>query len=235
MERQIVIVAPTFNEEENISAFLQKIPKNLKVVVADSHSKDKTAEIVKKLKLKNVYYLDVKKRGLGLGLIEGLNYAVNKLKADVLVTMEADLSCNPVQLPDFLTKLKKADVVLGSRYVDKGSVQNWSWWRRFLSRLANFALVLLSGRSDIHEFTNLYRVFTKAAWLKTRNNLKHNFDWLFVPAFVFEAINANLKIAEQPITYVDRYGGRSKMNTVSYTKNLLVYALRYRVGKLWTE
>ncbi len=235
--KKIVVIAPTFNEEANIGSFIASVlAQNVEVLISDSHSTDGTAEIVKELssKDKRVHYLDVKERGLGLGLLRGLDYAVDKLNAEILVTMEADLSNDPKQLPDFIAKLNKADVVIGSRYVRGGRITNWSWWRKIFSLGANYSLRTLAWAPNLHEFTNLYRAFKKEVWLELRPKIKMHVDWLFVPAFAFEVLNSKFKVRELPIIYYDRYGGRSKMQTLSYTKNLLHYALRYRVKKLWS-
>lgn len=235
--KKLVVVAPTYNEGENIKAFLNKILTQkilLKIVITDSHSTDGTAKIVQifSKKNKNVFYLDVKKRGLGLGLFQGINFATDKLKADFIITMEADLSCNPAQIPGFLEKLKKHDLVIGSRYTSKGRIKNWSWWRRILSRGANLILMFLAFSPNIHEFTNLYRAFTKVAWLKIRPELAKESGWLFVPAFIFVALEKNVTMVEEPIVYFDRFGGRSKMSTVSYGWGLLCYAINYRMRQI---
>lgn len=240
--KKIVVVAPTYNESENITQFLiavlaqQKNLKgyNLEVLISDSHSKDNTAQLVRKVKSKKVHYFDTKVPGpgkLGSGLALGLDYAVKKLKADYLVTMEADLSCDPALLPKFIAKLEHCDVVIGSRYCAGGGVSNWSWWRKFLSLGANSILRLLLVLPNIHEFTNLYRAFRKEVWEALRDQVSVHKDWLCVPAFAFEVVNSNFKVQEQPFIYFDRFGGRSKMKTVSYTKNLLHYALRYTLKK----
>ncbi len=241
MKKVVAVIAPTFNEEENINAFLKAvlaIRKNLpeitlEVVISDSHSTDQTAKIVKKLARKNkrLHYIDVKKRGLGLGLSQGLNYAVDKLKVDYLVTMEADLSCDPRLLPAFVAKLEKYDAVIGSRYAPGGGVTNWAWWRKILSLGANPALRLLLFFPNLHEFTNLYRAFRKEVWLDLREKISVHQDWLFVPAFAFEIVSSRFQYLELPFIYFDRFGGRSKMRTVSYTKNLLHYALKYTMRK----
>lgn len=238
--KKVVIVTPTFNEEANIESFLKAVldqKKNLtghelSIVVSDSHSTDGTPKIVKskQFQLQGVYYLDVKKRGLGLGLVKGIDYAVNN-GADILVTMEADLSNDPKQIPEFVRNIDGVDVIVGSRYIFGGKIVNWSWWRRALSRIANLILMLLAGTTKIHEFTNLYRAFTKEAWQKIEKNTSVHVGWLFVPAFVFESLDENLRIAEIPIVYFDRFGGQSKMKTLSYTTELLRYALRYRLRK----
>jgi dolichol-phosphate mannosyltransferase len=235
MAGKIVVVAPTFNEEESIGSFIAEVlAQDVEVLISDSHSGDQTAKIVAELAAndKRIHYLDVKERGLGLGLSKGLDYATEKLGADILITMEADLSNDPKQLPEFVAKLKKADIVVGSRYIRGGRITNWSWWRKAFSLGANYILRVLAWAPKLHEFTNLYRAFTKEAWVELRPKVKIYTDWIFVPAFAFEALDSGFKMAEQPIVYFDRFGGRSKMQTLSYTKNLLRYALRYRLKKL---
>lgn len=237
MARKVIVVVPTLNEEENIGSLIAAILlQNLEILVADSHSSDQTPDIIKVLsqKDKRIHYLDVQKRGLGLSLSEGINYAFNNLNADVVVTMEADLSCDPELLPQFIKKIEKYDVVIGSRYVRGGAIANWSWWRRTLSLVANFILRVLAGMPNLREFTNLYRAFTKEVWQEIGAKVSVHKDWLFVPAFAFELLNTNFKFVEQPIIYHDRFGGRSKMKTISYTVDLLRYALRFRSRKIFS-
>ncbi len=235
MAGKIVVVAPTYNEEENIGSFIAEVvAQGVEVLVSDSHSPDQTAAVVKMMASKDprVHYLDVKERGLGLALTKGLDYAVEKLGAENLVTMEADLSNDPKQLPQFLEKLKRVDAVVGSRYVRGGRINNWSWWRKGFSLGANGILRFLAWSPKLHEFTNLYRAFTREVWADLKPKIAMHTGWLFVPAFAFELINSKFKYVEMPIVYFDRHGGRSKMKTLSYTKNLLHYALRYRVKKI---
>ncbi len=235
--KKVVVVAPTFNEQDNIAGFLTTVSQFVPdIVISDSQSSDQTAAIVKTFSAKNpgIHFLPGKVPGpgkLGVGLAAGINYAFKELDADLVITMEADLSNDPKELPAFINKAQKADLVIGSRYCRGGRIVNWSWWRKALSRGANFVLALLVGTSKTHEFTNLYRAFNKKTWDAVAPKATIHTGWLFVPAFAFEALNAKLKIVEQPINYFDRFGGRSKMQTVSYTKNILQYALRYRLGK----
>lgn len=238
---RIAIVAPTFNEQENISSFIDAIFSEAKkihgcetfLIISDSHSSDDTANIVerKSRTKKNLVYLDVKKRGLGLGIREGLNYAVDKLKADYLITIEADLSNDPKKILRIVELLKKYDLVIGSRYIRGGGIKNWSWWRKKLSFGANLGLRLLA-LSKIHEYTNLYRGFNRLTWMKLRGRLNRYDGWLFVPAFIFEFLSIGMSSTEMPFIYFDRFGGRSKMRTLSYTKNLLLYALSYRMNRI---
>jgi len=241
--KKVVVIAPTYNEEENIENFLTNVlaqegrltEYSLEILVSDSHSKDKTAEIVQKLsrKDKRIHYLDVKERGLGLGLFKGLNHAVDRLGADILITMEADLSNDPNKIVDFLEKLKRADIVVGSRYGHGGGIVNWSWWRKTLSLVANTFLKFMAWYPNLNEYTNLYRCFKKVVWQQMQEKLSPYTGWLFVPAFIFVATTTKFKIVEQPFVFYDRFGGRSKMHTLSYTKNLVEYAIKFRVKRIW--
>lgn len=238
MERKVVVVTPTFNEQDNIASFLTAVSKFVpEIVVSDSQSSDHTAEIVKTFSQENkeIHFVEGKFPGpgkLGVGLAAGIDYAFERLGADVIVTMEADLSNDPAELPKFIKKAQTADLVIGSRYCRGGKIVNWSWWRKFLSRGANLVLMLLAGTTKVHEFTNLYRAFNRKTWETVCPAACLHTGWLFVPAFIFASLGRKLRIVEQPIVYADRFGGRSKMQTVSYTKNLLRYALRYRLDKL---
>lgn len=243
MKKKAVIVAPTLNEQENIESFLTNIiaqqvrvsDYELEILISDSHSRDKTEQIVRNLQKREkcIHFLDVKEKGLGLGLSKGLDFAVNRMKADVIITMEADLSNDPNKIPDFLAKLSKADLVVGSRYAKGGGIVNWSWWRKFLSLTANTLLRILAFTPNLHEFTNLYRAFKSEVWLELRPRISMHVGWLFVPAFIFEATTMKFKIVEEPFVFYDRFGGKSKMKTLSYTRNLLHYALRFRLKRLW--
>src|SRR5438067_921760 len=106
---RLVVNIPTYNEKDNIEACIKSVlaqAKNLEgidlhVLVSDSHSPDGTGEIVKNLSKTNprIHYLDVKERGLGVGIVKGHRFAIDKLKADLLGQMDGDLSHDPATLP----------------------------------------------------------------------------------------------------------------------------------------
>lgn len=241
--KHLVIVAPTLNEGENIESFITSVLAqqirleniSLSLLISDSNSKDKTGEIVKRFARKNssVKYLNVEKRGLGFALTMGLNHATQKLGADYLLTMEADLSNDPNQIPAFVDRLQKSELVIGSRYVQGGRIVNWSYWRKTISLLANKLLKLFAWTKKTNEFTNLYRAFTADHWRMICPMVEGHTDWIFVPAFIFQSLDKRARTSELPIIYYDRFGGRSKMRTISYTKNLLLYAFKFRANKIW--
>ncbi|HEY5601074.1 MAG TPA: glycosyltransferase [Patescibacteria group bacterium] len=238
--RKVVIVIPTYNEEENIGDLIpaiinqqQKLPEfDLNILVADSHSPDKTSQIVTKISQNNpkVHYLDVKKRGIGVGLIYGFNFGVEKLGADILMQMDGDLSHNPNDIPKLLNALNdNTDLVIGSRFV-KGGSNNLSLIRRIFSFGASIVSRLLTGFYKVHEWTTSFRAFKADLYKKINVNAipwqKPSF--VFQIAFVVEALRAKANFAEVPIVFVDRKRGRSKMNTFRYIFDVIVYDLRVR-------
>ena len=110
--RRVVVVIPTYNEQENVSeiisaALAEQKPTNgfdLHVLIADSHSSDGTWKLVEDLAKANqkIHLLDVQERGIGVGLYKGFRYAIDELGADVLFEMDADFQHNPADIPRFL-------------------------------------------------------------------------------------------------------------------------------------
>ncbi len=240
---RLVVTIPTYNEAENIQEAISRVlkqGKNLKkydlhVVVADSHSPDKTGEIVKKIEKQNpkVHYLDVKERGLGVGLIKGHRYAIDKLKGDVLAQMDGDLSHDPASLPAMVENIEAGyDLVNGSRLM-KGGKNLLGWHRRLFSWGSALYCKISWGTWGIAEYTNSYRVFTKKLFEKIDLN---SIPWraktyIVQPAFLYAAIQTGAKIKEVPIVFVDRKGGYSKAKIVSYTLDVLKFGLKARLAK----
>ena len=141
---RLVVIIPTYNEEENVEEIINKVlacakkmpAVDLHVLVSDSHSRDKTGQIVKRISQSNprVHYLDVRERGLGIGLVKGHRFAVDKLKADILAQMDGDLSHDPSTLPLMVDYIGKGfDLVNGSRLM-KGGKNLLGWHRRLFTR-----------------------------------------------------------------------------------------------------
>lgn len=162
-----VIITPTFNESENIQSLVSEIRKYLPesgILVVDDNSPDGTGEVADKLaeKDKNVYVLHRPlKNGFGKAYRDGVAY-VFKHFPDVksVCWMDADLSHNPRYIPEMLQSLETSDVVIGSRYIQGGGVENWPLHRRLLSRCGNFYTRALSGLK-IRDCTAGFMLFRK--------------------------------------------------------------------------
>ena len=238
---RLVVTIPTYNEQENIELAIKKVLAqekllksiDLQVIVSDSHSPDKTPEIVKRISKTNpkVHYLDVKVRGLGVGLIKGHRYAIDKLKADILAQMDGDLSHNPSSLPEMVRYIQEGyELVSGSRLI-KGGKNMLGWHRRLFSWGSALYCKLAWGTFGITEYTNSYRVFKKDLFNKIDLN---SIPWkaktyIIQPSFLYAVIKLGAKIKEVPITFVDRKGGYSKAKIIAYTIDVIIFGLKVRL------
>ena len=240
---RLVVNVPTYNEKENVEEIIKKIlavgkkmPEiDLHVLVSDSHSPDGTPEIVKRISSTNprVHYLDVKERGLGVGLIKGHRFATDRLKADILAQMDGDLSHDPSTLPQMIEYIKKGyDMINGSRLMPGGK-NLLGWHRRLFTRGSALYCKLAWGTFNISEYTTSYRVFTKKLFEKidlTKIPWRAQ-TYIVQPAFLYAAIAAGAKIKEVPITFEDRKRGYSKAQIVGYTLDVLKFGIKVRFQK----
>lgn len=240
---RLVVNIPTYNEKENIEEVIKKVLQesnnlpgtDLHVLVSDSHSPDGTADIVQKITKNNpkVHYLDVKVRGLGVGIVKGHKFAIDKLKADVLAQMDGDLSHDPSTLPMMLDYVKKSyDLVNGSRLM-RGGKNLLGWHRRLFTRGSSLFCRLSWGTFHLTEYTNSYRMFTKDLFEKIDFS---KVPWqaktyIIQPAFLYAAIRAGAKIKEVPITFHDRKRGYSKAQIIAYTLDILKFGIKVRIRR----
>lgn len=240
---RLVVNIPTYNEEENIEEVIKRVLAqssklsgiDLHVLISDSHSPDKTGEIVKRISKTNpkVHYLDVKERGLGVGLIKGHRYAIDKLKADILAQMDGDLSHDPSSLPQMVSLIEEGfDLVNGSRLM-KGGKNLLGWHRRLFTKGSAIYCKLAWGTFNITEYTTSFRVFTKE--LFGNINLKQipwkSRTYIIQPTFLYAAIEAGARIKEVPIIFTDRKKGYSKAKVFGYTLDVLIFGLKVRLNK----
>src|SRR3989304_7453068 len=240
---RLVVIIPTYNEEENVEKIInralacaKKMPAvDLHVLVSDSHSRDKTGQIVKRISQSKprVHYLDVRERGLGIGLVKGHRFAIDKLKADILAQMDGDLSHDPSTLPKMVTYIGQGyDLVNGSRLM-KGGKNLLGWHRGLFTRGSSLFCKLSWGTLSLSEYTNSYRVFTKRIFERvnfTKVPWKSK-TYIIQPAFLYAAIEAGAKIKEVPITFEDRKRGYSKAQIFAYTLDVLKFGLKVRLGR----
>src|SRR5260370_14278592 len=127
----------TYNELENLPPLLKDIFSNAPttdILIVDDNSPDGTGELAEKMSVEDprVHVLHRSgKLGLGTAYIAGFKYAIAH-GYDAAFEMDAEFSHDPRYLPDFLTKIEQADLVIGSRYIPGGSTPNWSLVRRFI-------------------------------------------------------------------------------------------------------
>lgn len=213
-----IVIIPTYNEKENIAAIIEAVmnlKENFHVLIIDDGSPDGTANIVRSLftEYPGQLFLEERKGKLGLGTayIHGFKWCLQK-GYHFIFEMDADFSHNPkdlIRLHDAC--VKGAGVAVGSRYVKGGAVENWPANRIALSRGASFytqAITWMPVKDPTAGF-----VCYRREVLEKINLSKINFiGYAFQIEMKFTAWKLGFKIAEVPITFIDRKLGASKMN-----------------------
>ncbi|RJR29531.1 glycosyltransferase family 2 protein [Candidatus Microgenomates bacterium] len=235
--KKIALIVPTFNEAKNIDSFLKtllEIGKDLNgyslfILVIDDYSPDGTGEIVKKIaaKHKNVTLISKEKEGLGAAIIFGMGYALQKIKPDVLMQIDADWSHNPKLLPQFLNKLDNgADFVIGSRYIKGGSIPpNWKWNRKLYSFFGNLWVRFGLGMLTPHDWSSGYRAMRREVVEKVYKGLEKYTGYTFQVAFLYRVKQAKFKVGEVPLVFIDRVHGKSKFPATQYIKEVSLFVI----------
>jgi len=215
-ERALVIV-PTYNERANIeriiAAVLAQDPR-LEVLVVDDNSPDGTGTLVDGLAEADprVHVLHRPgKMGLGTAYVAGFRWALSQ-NYTYLFEMDADFSHDPTHLRDFLTAIQTADLVVGSRY-NKGrvTVVNWPMSRLILSYAANIYARQVTGL-PFDDLTGGFKCFRRGVLDAIDLDAVRSNGYAFQIEMTYRAWKKGFRIAEIPITFVDRSEGESKMS-----------------------
>jgi len=222
----ISIILPTYNEKGNIIQLIRniirtvkKITNNFRIYVVDDNSPDKTGEICKShfATNNNVIVYIRKKRGFASAIL----YGIMKSKEDVIVVMDTDFSHNPKLIPMLVSKLKKFDMVLASRYVKNGGGENKK--RYWMSKIYNLYLRYIL-RINISDF--LFGFFcVKRKFLLKNKLLNHSIFTGFGDYFIRLIYYINKSggmLVEVPAFYKARIYGVSKSDP---KKVIITYTL----------
>jgi dolichol-phosphate mannosyltransferase len=236
---RIVVIIPTYNEAENLPLIVQRVRTTVPTVdilVADDNSPDGTGDIADELAAADSCIKVMHrqgKEGLGAAYLAGFAWAIDN-GYDAVVEMDADGSHQPEQLPRLLKALEDADLVLGSRWVPGGAVQNWPKSREFLSRGGSTYTRLALG-IDVHDATGGYRAFRTSALQSLNLDQVESAGYCFQIDLAWRALQAGLSIREVPITFVEREIGESKMSQSIVLEALwrvTVWGAKHRYGQL---
>ena len=149
-------------------------------------------------------------RGFGRSYHDGIAYALGT-PADVICQMDADFSHDPDRLPDLIAATQGADLSIGSRYVEGGGIVNWPAPRRALSQFANAYVRALTGLRA-HDCTSGYRCLRREALATLPLDRFVSDGYSFLVEMLYAAARQGRRIAEVPISYVERREGQSKMS-----------------------
>jgi len=212
-----LVVVPTFNERDNLPLLIDgliKIP-SLSILVVDDGSPDGTGAVADEFASAHPDRVSVLhrqgKRGLGRSYIDGLQHALAS-NVPLVCHMDADLSHNPGELPRLLAAAADADMVIGSRYVEGGRIENWPARRRLLSAFANRYIRTITGLG-VSDCTSGYRCWRRDALAQIPFDRILSGNYAFLVELAWEAYSRGSKIAEVPITFVERRLGESKLST----------------------
>ena len=217
---RITVVTPTYNEAENLPKLVSalfSLPLDLNVLIVDDNSPDGTGKIADELEQTYIGRVEVLHRPGKMGLRSAyLNGFQKILEADAqvqaLVQMDADFSHDPSALVEMSKLLGSCDVVLGSRYVQGGSVdKQWPIWRKGLSAFGNFyARTIL--RLPLHDVTTGYRMWRRETLQRMPMERIQSSGYVFLVEMMYLAHCLQFKIGEVPIYFADRRWGKSKMS-----------------------
>ena len=236
-----LVVIPTYNESMNIEVMLRAVRRHAPraaILVVDDGSPDGTAEIAEAVEaeLGAIHVLRRReKAGLGSAYREGFAWGLRE-GFDALVEIDADFSHDPGALPEMFAAAEAgADVVIGSRYVPGGSIPDWSWHRKMLSRSGNrYASMML--RLKVADSTAGYRIYQRGLLERIDYSTVRADGYGFQIEMTYRSRQASAVISEVPISFVDRERGQSKMSSSIIVEALwlvTVWGIQRLFGRAW--
>ncbi len=246
---RLTVVMPTYNEADNLptmAAALLALPvPNLQLLVVDDNSPDGTGQVAEALaqrynhadataqpRLAVIHRLG--KGGLGTAYVAGMQQALGS-GADYIIQMDADFSHSPAYIPQMLGVMlaTNTDVVIGSRYVPGGTLdEGWSWWRRLLSWWANFYVRMILGLR-VRDMTAGFKLWKRQALLDIGLDEIRSNGYSFQVEMAYLCEKFGYRLIEIPIHFEDRRIGQSKLDVpVKVESAWRTWQIRWRYRKL---
>ena len=208
------IVIPTFNEAGNLPTLMEGLSGlGATILIVDDGSTDGTQDIAEEL----ATVIQRAKSSLASAYVKGMGVAL-EMGLDPIVQMDADLSHQPSDVPRLLAAAENADLVLGSRWVDGGGIENWETSRELLSKFGSgYARTLLSlPYQDLTGGFKAWRAVLAGIDLPHRSE-----GYAFQVETTHRAHRLGASITEIPIVFADRLAGQSKMSwSIGYRSGL---------------
>jgi dolichol-phosphate mannosyltransferase len=235
--RSAWLILPTYNEAENLEAMVaEALPRMSEagvdptVLVVDDASPDGTGAIADRLAAANPAVRVLhrsRKDGLGRAYLAGFAAALEG-GADLILQMDCDFSHDPADLPRLIAAAGAAHVVLGSRYVSGGGVENWAARRRIQSRGGCLYARLILG-VPVQDLTGGFKCWRRQALETLDLDGVDAHGYGFQIEMTYRAIKAGFTVAEVPIVFRERREGQSKMTAwITLEAVWKVPALRFR-------
>ena len=227
----ISVIIPTYNEAENIIPLLKKVSKSIssinkkfEIIVVDDNSPDKTGEIVRKYAKKNSFVnviIRTQDRGLGKSIGEGIKMA----HGDIIIGMDADFNHDPKVIPALIKGLEKKDLVVASRFIKGGGMQDK---KRFVFTLLFNKFCEIIGFPKTDNTSGFYCVRKKTLDKLGIDDVYYGYGDYHL-RLVYFIKKLRYSIGQVPSYYQERYSGQSKSKIVEMAINYTKEALRLAV------
>jgi dolichol-phosphate mannosyltransferase len=233
-----LVIIPTYNEIENVGLMIEQVlsyPDKFHVLIVDDNSPDGTADKVKEFQTTDPERVHLIQRegklGLGTAYIAGFKWSLSK-DYDYSIEMDCDFSHNPDDLTRLVQKAEneQMDLVIGSRYVKGGKVENWPAGRKLMSYYASVYVRCVLWIS-IKDTTAGFKCFRNTALRQIDLDTTIFKGYAFQISMKYKTIKKGFKVTEIPITFKDRERGKSKMST-SIFKEAIFGVLKMKFMKL---
>jgi len=233
-----IVVIPTYNEADNLPAITAELltldVDDLQLLIVDDNSPDGTGDVAEDLAERcypgRMHVIHRKgKMGLGTAYVTGFKWALEH-GADYVIQMDADFSHSPSYIPQMLAEIANYDVVVGSRYVGGGELdERWSWWRWLLSWWANSVWTRGILGVQTKDATAGFKCWQRSALERIGLDRITSNGYVFQVEMTFVSEKLGFKIREIPIYFEDRRIGQSKMSVpVKVEAALRVFEIRWR-------
>lgn len=236
-EPKIMVVIPTYNEADNLPTMVGELLTlelpQVEILIVDDNSPDGTGEIADDLVKRHPDRMHVMHRagklGLGTAYVTGFAYALDR-GADLVVQMDADFSHSPGDILRLVEAIKDYDVVVGSRYVSGGSLdERWSWWRYALSWWANSVYTRLILGVKVNDATAGFKCWRRATLEGIGLERVRSNGYVFQVEMAYLTEKLGYHFLELPIHFEDRRIGQSKMTVpVKIEAAVRTFQIRWR-------
>ena len=233
----LLIVIITYNEIENIGRLIPEVfkivPANVDILVVDDSSPDGTGKAVEEMfpEYPNRLFLLTRpvKEGTAAAYIAGFKWGLAR-NYNIFLQFDGDFQHNPVYIPEMMEAIMTHDVIIASRYIKGGGVENWTLSRKIISRGGSmYSQLVLS--CPIKDLTGGYNMWRRTALEKI------NLDGIFSKSYSlqvelkYKAFRSGCSIKEIPIIFTDRKLGVSKIsNNTLFEALLIMWKIRKNVN-----
>jgi dolichol-phosphate mannosyltransferase len=231
----VAVMLPTYREAQNIESLIRDVEKlnlNSSIIVIDDSSPDGTADIVRRLQKEYdniVLLVRPAKLGLGTAITAGFRLLLSLENVpDYIIAMDSDYSHNPKDIPRLVdSAVQGHDLVIGSRYTQRGKTASWPIARQLISRVANLIATMMVGMK-VQDCTSGFRCYSKKYVKDVISNL-HSQTYEIQIETIKQAWIRKFAVSEVPIVFSNRKQGKSKLSKVE-VKGFLAYVIKTKFG-----